>query len=97
LTQEALDSFKVFEDVPADAASQEGSAGADGQAADGVAAGEDAVGGVAGDAAAAVDGQQGGPLSAEQLAQQQHHTRGTDYDEFGDAWKADLWKETQGG
>lgn len=92
LTQEALDSFKVFEDVPADAASTAGNAGS---------AAGDAAGQAAGEGAAAVDaagvdvagGEQGADAA---LAQEQHHTRGTDYDEFGDAWNADLWKQTHG-
>ena len=91
LTQEALDSFKIFEDAPADAAGEAGGSagGADSQAAEDVAA---ALGDVAGDAAAAVGGEQGVGKSDEALAQEEHHTRQMDYDEFGDSLKADMWK-----
>lgn len=94
LTQEALDSFKVFEDVPADAATTAGDAAtqAGGDAATVDATGE-AAGDIAGDAAA---GGVQDPSAAAALAQEQHHTRATDYDEFGDAWKADMWKQGQG-
>jgi hypothetical protein len=92
LTQEALDSFKVFEDVPADAASTAG---------DAASAAGDAASQAAGDGTAAVNAAGGDLAGVEQggnaaLAQEQHHTRATDYDEFGDAWKADLWKQTHG-
>jgi hypothetical protein len=110
LTQEALDSFKVFEDVPATDTATQGTAagpapvpagtgsdgtidqvGGSGDAA--VAGGDGAAAAGGGDAAA--DGQQGA-VSDETLAQEQHHTRDIDYDEFGDSLKADMWKQADG-
>lgn len=93
LTQEALDSFKVFEDVPADSAASQAGAGDAANAAGGDAA---SAGGV-GDDAAAVGGEQGAgvDLAAATLAQEQHHTRAADYDEFGDSLKADRWTQQQ--
>jgi len=97
LTQEALESFKLFDDVPADAASEAGGGGGAAAADDqgSVAGGVGVVGGadVAGDAAAA--GQQG-TVSDATLTQEAHHTQGADYDEFGDSWKPDLWQQAQG-
>lgn len=99
LTQEALESFKIFDDVPADAANEAGGGGGAAAAADDQASVADGAGvvggaGVGGDAAAAA-GQQG-TVSDATLTQEAHHTRGADYDEFGDSWKSDLWQQAQG-
>jgi hypothetical protein len=92
LTQEALDSFKIFEDVPADSTA-DGQAGA-GDAANAGGAGADA-GAAGGDAVGGEQGAGGPDLAAATLAQEQHHTRAADYDEFGDSLKPDRWTAQQ--
>lgn len=85
LTQEALESFKVFEDVPVDDAAGQGGV------ADGMPPADAVLGGVQGGDGAGVGAGDEGVKSDGALAQEEHHTKDLDYDELGDSWK-DMWK-----
>jgi hypothetical protein len=85
LTQEALESFKVFEDVPVDVTA--GQAGV----ADGMPPGDAVLGGVQGGDGAGIGAGEEGVKSDGAVVQEEHHTKDLDYDELGDSWK-DMWK-----